>query len=156
MADITPPPLTGREALLAELLGDAGRLIDDQQRTAAHVTSAAERLEAAGDRLADILQRMTAQADKIAAGIIAQAKPTTAPSAPVPATADTKAMYAMLRQEFISKALKDIEFIRASFDQLRKAHKPEAPALSPLWVALGGGVIGGAFTGLILAIVSRF
>ncbi len=148
--DTTRPPLTGREALLAEVLGEAGRLLDKQENATEHMANTAARLEAAGDRLVDILQRMTSQADKIAARVITQATSSTGTNDG--AGIDKAELAALLRNEFAGKTMTELrKSIGDSFKQLRS---DQASTLSSvlMWICLAG-VIGGALGGLVTALV---
>lgn len=62
-----------RDALIAEMLGDVGKLHDEikalpsaLQPTVAHIEARAAAFQAAGDRLAEVLRRMVQVADTIA------------------------------------------------------------------------------------------
>lgn len=62
-----------RDALIAEMLGDVGKLHDEVkalpaalQPTVEHIEARAAAFQAAGDRLAEVLQRMVQVADTIA------------------------------------------------------------------------------------------
>ena len=72
--DDQKPRLTGREALLGEMLGDSLRLVERQEQASA-------RLEAAAAYQLDLLQQMTAKADQIATASI-QAAQESAPPTP--------------------------------------------------------------------------